>query len=197
MHIVPQRLAVLLLGTALMASCSRPYATFQRTQPDSYAHKTTATAPAAPVDEPVLPAPVPAPATDVAPAATPAPVQAQLTDALAANHTALADKKVAKRLARVEKMLTMASAKATAEPAAVQATKKASLAERLVMKKIDKQINKKLSPNEAKVSTGTLATGAVFVIVGLLLLLLTSGTAATIGLIALIVGAVLLLLGLL
>jgi hypothetical protein len=47
------------------------------------------------------------------------------------------------------------------------------------------------------ISTGTLALGAVLVIVGLLLILLTSGAGMTIGIIALLAGAVVLLLGLL
>jgi hypothetical protein len=72
--------------------------------------------------------------------------------------------------------------------------------ERLVLKKINKKINHQLAPqnpNKPMVNAGVLATGAVLVIVGLLLVLLTSGTASTLGIIVLLAGAVLLLVGLL
>ncbi|GAB3940299.1 hypothetical protein GCM10028805_01840 [Spirosoma harenae] len=122
-------------------------------------------------------------------------------DALARNDSKLANNKaLQKRLSRIRTML--ATTNTTDKLAATNATesKKMNLVERMMVKKLNKKISKQLAPanpEKAMVSTGTLATGAVFVIVGLLLVLLTTGTAFTIGLIALLVGAVVLLVGLL
>ena len=185
-----------LLGTAFLASCSRPVAYFQ---PSAREHFAAAAATSA---IPVVVAPISA-----ADLATPADQVAQASvaldqvDAMVRNDSKLsADKTVQKRLNRVRKLLATASAKSTLTPTAVSAPKKMNLMERLMLKKMNKKISRQLAPTnpgKTMVSTGTLATGAVLVIVGLLLLLLTTGTAATVGLIALLVGAVVLLVGLL
>ena len=193
---VTQNLLAGLLMTALGVGCSRPVAYFQPTQ-----HEHFATTPAVSAIADESPTNRPAEPLTTAPAPTDQIGQAQAAlnqvDALVRNDNQLAsDRTVQKRLNRVRTLL--ASAKA-ATPSAVTTTKKASLMERFMLKKMDKKINRQLAPNQpdkAMISSGTLATGAVLVIVGLLLLLLTTGTAATVGVIALIAGAVVLLLGL-
>ncbi|GAB3043070.1 hypothetical protein GCM10027185_53500 [Spirosoma pulveris] len=122
-------------------------------------------------------------------------------DALVRNDSKLsADKTVQKRLNRVRTLLASTSAKATASPEVTNAPKKMNLMERMMLKKMNKKISKQLAPanpDQTMSSRGTLAAGAVLVIIGLLLLVLTSGTASTIGLVAVLVGAVILLIGLL
>lgn len=192
---VTQNLLAGLLMTALTVGCSRPVAYFQPSQ-----REPIATAPTTPVVATESPAVLSA-AAEEATAPTDQIAQAQTAlnqvDALARNDRSLASNKtVQKRLNRVRTLL--ASAKVTA-PSAVKTSKKASLMERFMLKRMDKKIHRQLAPSQpdkAMISSSTLAIGAVLVVVGLLLLLLTSGTAATIGVIALIAGAVVLLLGL-
>ncbi|WP_460994896.1 hypothetical protein [Spirosoma harenae] len=193
-----------LLFVAVFAACSRPVAYFQ---PTAREHFTSTKAPATP---PAITAPITTETpTQEAVNATAEPTAqiAQATaamdqlDALARNDSKLANNKaLQKRLSRIRTML--ATTNTTDKLAATNATesKKMNLVERMMVKKLNKKISKQLAPanpEKAMVSTGTLATGAVFVIVGLLLVLLTTGTAFTIGLIALLVGAVVLLVGLL
>ncbi|GAB2561230.1 hypothetical protein GCM10027085_60380 [Spirosoma aerophilum] len=111
-----------------------------------------------------------------------------------------ADKTVQKRLNKIRSLVASTSAKAVASPTEVSAPKKMNMMERLMLKKMNKKISKQLAPanpEQTMSSRGTLAAGAVLVIIGLLLLILTSGTASTIGLVAVLVGAVILLIGLL
>ncbi|GAB4031258.1 hypothetical protein GCM10028774_08320 [Spirosoma jeollabukense] len=188
----------------LFAACSRPVAYFQ---PSAREHFATAQPTPAPVATAETPAPVAAEV--LAPAATVAPVEqtAKATqaldqmDALVRNDSKLADNKtVQKRLNRVRTLLASASAKASLSPTEVSAPRKMNLVERMMLKKVNKKINKQLAPanpEKTMANSGTLAAGAVLVIIGLLLLILTSGTAATVGLVAVLVGAVILLIGLL
>ena len=122
-------------------------------------------------------------------------------DALVRNDSKLAgNKTVQKRLNRVRALLASASTKASLSPTEVSAPRKMNLVERMMLKKMNKKINKQLAPanpEKTMANSGTLAAGAVLVIIGLLLLILTSGTAATVGLVAVLVGAVILLIGLL
>lgn len=184
------------LVSTLMAACSRPIAYLQKSPRETYARAVSPTpvttvAPVA-VTESVTPA-----LTEVAaPATVPVPVAMDQIDALVRNDTKLAaDKTVQKRLNKVKNLL--ATSAQVDKSASARTARPASFAERLVIKKLDKQITKKFSPQKPAINSGTLATGAVLVIVGLLLMLLTTGTAATIGLIALVIGVIALLLGLL
>ncbi len=121
-------------------------------------------------------------------------------DALVSANPSLAEnKRVEKRMSKVRTMLTNMST-ANAAPAATAAPKKMNLVQRMMLKKMDRKISRQLAPanpEKAMISTGTLALGAVLVIVGLLLIIFATGTGATIGIIALLAGAVVLLLGLL
>ncbi|CAN5491805.1 hypothetical protein BH09BAC4_BH09BAC4_15430 [soil metagenome] len=197
-----------LLGSALMitlfASCSRPVAYFQPSAREHFATTQTKTAPIATAE---TSAPVAAEMTAPVEAVTPAEpvVKASAAldqmDALVRNDSKLAENKtVQKRLNRVRTLLASASAKASLSPTEVSAPKKMNLVERMMLKKMNKKINKQLAPanpEKTMANSGTLAAGAVLVIIGLLLLILTSGTAATVGLVAVLVGAVILLVGLL
>lgn len=196
-------LAALSLATVL-SSCNRQQALFQRTSAVSYATPAPAKANPAEAEQaavttepaPVIPADVAAPA----PAAVQAKAALAQMDALVSANPSLAEnKRVDKRMSKVRTMLTTMST-ASAAPTTTVAPKKMNLVQRMMLKKMDRKISKQLAPanpEKAMISTGTLALGAVLVIVGLLLILLTTGTGATIGIIALLAGAVVLLLGLL
>ncbi len=194
-------LAALSLATVL-SSCNRQQALFQRTVAVSYATP----APVTPVateqavvtaeTTPATPADVTTPATQAIQAKA---ALAQMDALVSANPSLAENKRVEKRMSKVRTMLTSMST-ASAAPAATAAPKKMNLVQRMMLKKMDRKISKQLAPanpEKAMISTGTLALGAVLVIVGLLLILLTTGAGATIGIIALLAGAVVLLLGLL
>ncbi|NEU66355.1 hypothetical protein GK091_05635 [Spirosoma agri] len=192
----------------LFTACHRPVAYFQPTQREQFA-TTTATPTVAATPEVLAPS-SPAVAmttTESAPVAAPVAPATQINEALnqmeamVRNDSKLAaDKNVQKRMNRVRGLLEAASAKSTMAPSATTAPKKANLMERMVLKQMNKKIKNQLAPanpNKTMANTGILATGAVLVIIGLLLLLLTTGTGATVGLIVLLGGAVILLVGLL
>lgn len=191
-----------LLGAAIFSSCSRPVAYFQ---PSAREHFATSTSKAAPLATAEQATSAIESTTPTQPVVTPVEQVAQTNaaldqvDALVRNDSKLgADKTVQKRLNRVRTLL--ASTSATATPEVASAPKKMNLMERMMLKKMNKKISKQLAPanpDQTMSSRGTLAAGAVLVIIGLLLLVLTSGTASTIGLVAVLVGAVILLIGLL
>ena len=193
-----------LLGAAIFSSCSRPVAYFQ---PSAREHFATSTPKAAPLATAEQATPAIESTTPTQLVVTPVEQVAQTNvaldqvDALVRNDSKLgADKTVQKRLNRVRALLASTSAKATATPEVASAPKKMNLMERMMLKKMNKKISKQLAPanpDQTMSSRGTLAAGAVLVIIGLLLLVLTSGTASTIGLVAVLVGAVILLIGLL
>jgi len=202
MAMFSKHIVAALLGVVVFSSCSRPVAYFQPTARENYA---TAPVKAAPVTQTESAAIIQTPApTSVA---TPSEQVAQTTtaleqmDAMVRNDSKLsADKTVQKRLNKVRTLLAANSAKAALAPTEANAPKKMNLVERMMLKKMNKKISKQLAPanpEKTMVNSGTLAGGAVLVIIGLLLLILTSGTAATVGLVAVLVGAVILLVGLL
>ncbi|WP_460945390.1 hypothetical protein [Spirosoma daeguense] len=193
------RLLACLLMISVFASCSRPVAYFQPTTREQFTTTSAKPAPIRAIEE-TAPATI---TSTVTPAEQVAQVNTELdkVDALVRNDSKLsADKTVQKRLNRIRSMVASASTKTNVASAESQSTKKMGLMERMMLKKMNKKISKQLAPanpEKTMINSGTLATGAVLVIVGLLLLLLTTGTGATVGLIALVIGAVLLLLGLL
>ncbi|GAB3792000.1 hypothetical protein GCM10028819_01450 [Spirosoma humi] len=204
MTMFSKHIAAALLGVAVLSSCSRPVAYFQ---PSAREHYATAPAKAEPVAQTEIAAPAVAQTPAPASVATPSEQVAQTTtalaqvDAMVRNDSKLsADKTVQKRLNKVRTLLAANSAKAALAPTEANAPKKMNLVERMMLKKMNKKISKQLAPanpEKTMVNSGTLAAGAVLVIIGLLLLILTSGTAATVGLVAVLVGAVILLVGLL
>ena len=188
-----QRITLLLAGTALITSCSRPYATVQRTPAQKFA--TTQTAPV----QAIAPAQTETSIIVEAPVATPTPavevatVQSQLNEAVASNKVVMADKQVQKQMAKINAVLATSSSKeATTNPMAT--TKKMNLVERMMVKKIDQKIKNKMAP-EKTMAKSLLTLGAIIAIIGLVLTLL--GVASPLGIIALIVGLVLILVDLL
>lgn len=187
-------LAALSLAT-LLTSCNRQQALFQRTPTVSYAAPAPVVAPVVAAEQPVA-AEVATPATQAVQAKA---ALAQMDALVSANPSLAENKRVEKRMSKVRTMLTNMST-ANAAPAATAAPKKMNLVQRMMLKKMDRKISRQLAPanpEKAMISTGTLALGAVLVIVGLLLIIFATGTGATIGIIALLAGAVVLLLGLL
>lgn len=189
-----------LLSISLLASCSRPQAFVQRSTRESFARTEQVAANTVSEINPPATSAVELSAPAEQPAAQLETVSQQLEASARDNSALTADRSVQKRLARVRTMLAAASTKAASAEVVSAPAKKPNLAERLMLNKINKKIGKQLAPQNPEktmLNVGTLTTGAVLVLIGLLLMLLTTGTAATIGLVALIVGAVLLLVGLL
>lgn len=189
-----QRITLFLAGTALITSCSRPYATVQRTPTQKFA-TTTQTAPVqaialAQAETSIV---VEAPVATPTPAVEVAAVQSQLNEAIASNKAMMADKRVQKQMAKINAVLATSSSKeATTNPMAT--TKKMNLVERMMVKKIDQKIKNKMAP-EKTMAKSLLTLGAIIAIIGLVLTLL--GVASPLGIIALIVGLVLILVDLL
>lgn len=194
-----KQLFAALFGLIVVSSCSRPVAYFQPTAREHYAAKTSESAPAVTPSTSADQTPV----VETTNAQQLAQANSSLNelDAMVSTNTKLAENKtVQKRLNRVRTLLASASTKASLAPTETAVPKKMNLMERMMVKKMNKKISKQLAPNNPEktmMNSGTLATGAVLVLIGLLLLLLTTGTGATVGVIALVVGAVLLLVGLL
>ena len=193
-----------LVGASILASCSRPVAYFQPSAREQFAKTPAKTITTVSTENAT---PVATEITASVAVVTPTEQMVQATtaldkmDAMVRNDSKLsADKTVQKRLNRVRTLLAATSAKTTLAPTEVNAPKKMNMVERLMLKKMNKKISKQLAPanpDRSMSNQGTLAGGAVLVIIGLLLLVLTSGTAATVGLVAVLVGAVILLIGLL
>jgi len=191
-----------LAGAALLTACSRPVATFQKSQPERFYSQQKTTVPpvvseeVAPVADVTPVADVPAVASTEAAAVPVAAQTKQASEALvslkAANAT---DRRMTKRIERAEKMLAEANQKSSTQT--VTTTKKANLMERMMLKSIDKKIKKHMAPKDTNALTGYVRLGAIIALAGLLLLLIGNGVGATIGLIALIAGLVLVLLGVL
>jgi ABC-type transport system involved in cytochrome bd biosynthesis fused ATPase/permease subunit len=119
-------------------------------------------------------------------------LDAALTD-LSAQNPILA-RKVAKMVKKVEQPATTEAVNSSQEAI----TKNESAARKMLAKAEKKfDIMKAKSANAAQANTALIGLGALLSVVGLVLLLATSGTGATVGLIALIIGVVLLILGLL
>ncbi|KAB7730318.1 hypothetical protein F5984_14240 [Rudanella paleaurantiibacter] len=198
-----QRITLFVAGTALFTACSRPYATVQRTPAEKFATVTKSEAvqtiaPAqneAPVavQAPVATPEVETPATP-APQAQLATVRAQLNEAVASNKEVMADKRVQKKMAKINAMLDATAQQATMAPVSNTAAKKMNLMERTMVKKIDKKIKKQMAPDQP-MAKSLLTLGAIIAIAGLILMLL--GVASPLGIIALIVGLVLILVDLL
>ncbi|GAB3792004.1 hypothetical protein GCM10028819_01460 [Spirosoma humi] len=193
-----------LIGAAILSSCSRPVAYFQPTARENFkSAQPQAVAAVTPVAEESVAA-QPAEVVSVTPA-TAAPAEQQLAqtkqavsqvEAYVRNDNKLAsNKKLAKRMVRLNEMLATTSAKAEIATNAAS-TKKMSLMERAMLKKIDKKIKNHVAPDQTKAMSSNVRLGVIIGIIGLLLLLLGGGSVlGVIGAIGLIVGLVLILLG--
>jgi hypothetical protein len=187
MNTLTQHVCAALLGVAIFSSCSRPVAYFQRSSVEPSV-KTLATTVAEP--------------TQAVAAPTELLVKANETitqlDAYVRNDSKLAtNKKLTEHMSRVKTLLT--STHGTLAAKASNAPQKTTLMERLMLKKINKQINRQLAPKHAEKSTISpviLIGGIVLLIGGLILLIAGTGTAAFIGLILALIGALGTVLGL-
>jgi membrane-bound ClpP family serine protease len=200
MRTLSKHLFVALLGTAIISSCSRPVAYFQPTAREQFKSAqpvaVAATTPIETSQTPVTETP--------ASVATPVPAEqlAQTKQAMSQveayvrNDSKLASsKKLTKRMARLNDLLTNTSNKATVTTN-VASAKKSTLMERMMLKKVDKKIKNHVAPDQTKVMDSNIRLGIIIGIIGLLLLILSNGgVLAVIGGIGLIVGLVLILLG--
>ncbi|UFH56744.1 hypothetical protein [Spirosoma sp. KNUC1025] len=190
-----------LVGTALISSCSRPVAYFQPTAREQFRTAQVETVAA------VTPA-QPAEATPVEVAATAAPItpaeQVNQTkqavsqvEAYVRNDSKLAsNKKLAKRMTRLNELLSTAGTKAAVTTNATS-TQKTTLMQRMMLKKMDKKIKNHVAPEDTKAMSSNLRLGLIIGLIGLLVWILGGGTVlGVIGLIAFIVGIVLIILGL-
>ncbi|GAB3704392.1 hypothetical protein GCM10027592_35680 [Spirosoma flavus] len=170
-----------LVALAMLASCSRPVAYFQRGPVTSSA--TASVQPNTLITQHVI-----------------EPAQTEATANITAYHSEAnvqKDSKLAtstalnKRMIRIGKML--AASAATSGSSITVAPHKMNGLERLILKKLNRQLGKQLAPShpqKAMVAKGKLAGSIVLLIAGLLMLILGTGTLAFIGLIVSLVGAV-------
>jgi hypothetical protein len=175
-----QHLCAALIAAALLTSCSRPVAYFQRGPAESFATSNTQ----------AIATPVQASTTLDQP-----PVQTNTTTAQFEAYGSIdskpaTNKTLSKRMVRLKNLL--ASTAGTMSPKVTNAPHKMNLMERLVIKKMNKHISKQLAPNhpeKAMINTGKLIGGAVLLIAGLIMLFAGTGTVAFIGIILSLVGA--------
>ena len=189
-------------SAAMLTACSRPYATLQRTPTERF-YSQKAAVQATVTEQPTVaeaPAPVVASASELTPAAQIQAAQqaVEQIEAFAATNTKMAgSKKLEKRMTRVKTMLNEVAQQQSFSPNTMQQAKKMTLKERIMTKKIDKQIRKHMAPDEAKALDRATRTGIILGVVGLLLSLLFGGILGIIGVLLLIGGLVLILVGVL
>ena len=201
-----KHVAIACLSTLMLASCARQQAYFQPTARESFkATKAVTVAQATPVQTPVvesvtivetMPAPAEVPVVTPAPEVVQAKKAVDQLDAYVRNDSKLASsKKLTKRMARLNELMTTATDKATLSTKAASA-QKMSFMERTVLKKMDKKIKNHVSPEKTQAMNSNVRLGLIVGIIGLLLLILGGGSVlGVIGLIGFIVGLVLVLLG--
>ncbi|MFD2570704.1 hypothetical protein ACFSUS_08680 [Spirosoma soli] len=190
-----------LMGVAVISSCSRPVAYFQKSQRESFKSPKQETVAVVTPVEATQPAEVSPLATETAPAPAEQVAQAKQVmnqvEAYVRNDNKLAsNKKLTNRLERVKELLTVSGEKAAVSTNTASA-KKMSLMERTMLKKIDKKIKNHVAPDEAKALNRNARNGIIIGAIGLILSLLFTGVIGVLGLILLIVGIVLILLGVL
>ncbi|GAB3703962.1 hypothetical protein GCM10027592_34700 [Spirosoma flavus] len=184
-----------------MASCSRPVAYFQPSARENFKSTPAATvAVATPSETEALQPAVESVSAQPAESATQvAQVKEAVNqvEAYVRNDNKLAsNKKLTKRMARLNEVLTEASSKAIVATNSATSTKKLSLVERTFLKKIDKKIKKHVAPSETKVMNSNVRLGLIIGLIGLVLWLLGGGSVLSlIGLIGFVVGLVLVLIG--
>jgi len=198
MSSLSKHLFAALIGTALISSCSRPVAYFQPTareyiksaQPQTVAVVT----PVQPVQSTATETPTPE-ATPVEQVAQTKLAVSQVEAYVRNDNTLASNKKLTKRLARVNELLTTATTKSTVSANAASA-KKMSFMERTMLKKMDKKIKNHVAPDKTQAMNSNVRLGLIIGLVGLLLWILGAGSVlSVIGIIGFIVGIVLILLG--
>ena len=198
MRTLTKHLFAALLGTALLASCSRPVAYFQPTAREQFAlNKPEEAAVSASTEVAVEAAAV----SDKVPVVTTTQVEqvkqaVGQVEAYVRNDSKLAaSKTLNRRMARLNELLTTATDKATVSTKAASARKMTSM-ERTMLKKIDKKIKDRVAPEKTQAMNKNVRLGIIIGVIGLILLLLGGGTILGIlGLVGFIIGLVLILLG--
>ncbi|GAB4019962.1 hypothetical protein GCM10028808_59520 [Spirosoma migulaei] len=185
-----KQLCTVLIGTVILSSCSRPVAYFQRSPVEPATLFNTQTAAiSTPTQAILVPTETLTPANDTS---------KQLDIYARTDSRLVANKKLSKRMDRERNLLATSFGVKAATGA--NTPRKMNMVERLMLKKVNKQINRQLAPThpeKAMLSRGYLiGGGAVLLIGGLLLLIIGTGTAAFIGLIIALIGAVGLILAL-
>ena len=173
-------LCAAITGVAVLSSCSRPVAHFQRGPAESFTTSNTQTV--------ALPVQV---MTKLDQPTAQVNTTIEQAEAYVSTERKLATKKVlSKRMVRLTNLL--ASTNGTLSPSASNAPHKMNLMERIMIKKLNKQVRKQLAPNhpeKAMISTGKLIGASVLLIGGLIMLIAGTGTVAFIGLILSLIGA--------
>lgn len=187
-----------LLGTALISSCSRPVAYFQPTAREQFKTaqpSTAAVMPTQPVEATAVDASEPAVSSTPVEQISQAKQAVSHVEAYVRNDSKLAsNKKLTKRMERLNEVLATASTKAPVTANA--STKKTTLMERMLLKKMDKKIKNHVAPDNTKAMTSNMRLGLIIGVIGLVLLIVGSGVLSVIGGIAFAVGVVLVVLGL-
>ncbi len=200
MRTLSKHLFAALMGAVILSSCSRPVAYFQQGPREHFKSPQQETVAIATPTEAVEPTAV----ETAAPVVTPTPVEQvarakqvmNQVEAYVRNDSKLtSNKKLTKRMARVNELLTTVADKATST--VNFSSKKMTFAERTMLKKIDKKIKNHVAPDATKVLNRNTKNGIIIGAIGLILSLIFSGVIGVIGLILLIVGIVLILLGVL
>ncbi|WP_254448545.1 hypothetical protein [Spirosoma rhododendri] len=171
------------LAIAMLASCSRPVAYFQRgpVQPASRVSEQSVA-----VISPVQQIADPSQATvQAGTTIDPSDVYAKQTSELPAS------KSLTNHVSRIERMLVPTTG--TQRLTKTATPQHLTGIERLMLRKVNKQISRQLAPNQpqkAMIKKGKLIGSVVLLIAGLLMLIFGTGTLAFIGLIVSLVGAV-------
>ena len=184
--------------TVLLGSCSRPVATFQPSKAERFY---SAQATVAPVVSPeivaseAVAAVTPVAAAEALPANVTVEQALAKAEAYASTNARPADaRKLERRITKIREVLAQSPQQTEATAGMVAGTaKKSTMVQRMMLKSMDKKIQKHLAP-EKPMRSQTLTIGLVVGLIGLLLLVLN--VAAPLGLIALVVGIVLIILGL-
>lgn len=204
MRTLSKHLFVALLGTALLASCSRPVAYFQpttRQQVKSVKTEVIATIPVetSPTVVEAITQPAITAMQDTAPDVQIAQTRQAISqvEAYVRNDNKMAsNRKLAKRMTRLNELLTTASQKEAVTTNAAS-SKKMTFMERSMLRKLDKKIKNHVAPDKTNEMNSNIRLGLIVGIIGLLLLILGGGSVlGVIGLIGFIVGGVLIVLGL-
>ncbi|GAB3906456.1 hypothetical protein GCM10028803_38820 [Larkinella knui] len=191
-----------LIATVLFSACSRPYATYQKMPVEHFSSQKVKTAPVeAPTvvstQDVAVTTPQPQPLAAAPQLADIDKVQQAVDQAVASSTNKVAANKLQRRMAHVRSLLSSEASQSTTASEKAKVAKKPNLAERLMLKNVDKKIKRALAPNHPNAPKAVnvfVTVGAIVALVGLIIALATTSNA--IGFTLLVVGLVLLLVGL-
>jgi len=177
MRTISKHVFAALIGAAILSSCSRPVAYFQPTERfHSSKVENVAVATPATTIQPTVEA---TPAVEVTPAPVEQVAQAKQAmtqlEAYVRNDNKLAsNKKLTKRMAKVNELLATANEK-TALSTNAASTQKTSLMQRYMLKKMNKTIKNHVAPDHASYLNKNTKNGIIIGAIGLILSLVFSG----------------------